>query len=221
MRRNADLTVIGTGDAGTSAALGVRKAGWSVAVVDERPFGGTCPLRGCDPKKVLVGAGELLDWARRMEGSGIRGDSRVVWPDLIRFKRSFTDPVPAQREAELVAAGITTYHGPAQFLDEKTLRVGDDLIESRHIALATGACPATLNIPGEELLLTSDGFLELAELPERVTFVGGGYIAFEFAHLAARAGARPIIFQRGEHALTGFDQRLVSQLVEVTRAIGG
>jgi glutathione reductase (NADPH) len=220
MRQNVDLAVIGTGDAGASAAYGVREAGWSVAIIDELPFGGTCALRGCDPKKILVGAGELLDWVHRMEGHGIRGESRIAWPDLMRFKRSIIDPRPAQHEADFRTAGISTYHGPAHFLDEKTLRVGDDVIESRHIAIATGARPATLNIPGEELLLTSDAFLELPELPKSIIFVGGGYIAFEFAHLAARAGARPIVLQRGEQALTNFDQQLVSQLIDVSRAIG-
>src|SRR6266851_2687713 len=104
MRQNVDLAVIGTGDAGASAAYGVREAGWSAAIIDELPFGGTCALRGCDPKKILVGAGELLDWVHRMEGHGIRGEIRIAWPDLMRFKRSIIDPRPAQHEADFRTA---------------------------------------------------------------------------------------------------------------------
>jgi glutathione reductase (NADPH) len=199
----------------------VRQAGWSVAIVDERPFGGTCALRGCDPKKVLVGAAELVDWSRRMDGHGVCGESRIAWRDLMRFKRTFTDPVPQDREAAFNAAGIATYHGTACFSNPTTLSIGDDTdLDARHVVIATGAEPARLSIPGEDLLLTSEGFLELPDLPERVLFVGGGYIAFEFAHIAARAGARPIIVQRGEHVLAGFDPHLVSKLVDVTRSLG-
>src|SRR5579884_290832 len=91
-------------------------SGRRVAVVDELPYGGTCALRGCDPKKVLVGAAEVADWQRRLQGRGIAGDTAIAWPDLMRFKRTFTDPVPAAREQAFAAAGIATYHGPARFL---------------------------------------------------------------------------------------------------------
>ncbi len=220
MRATVDLAVIGTGHAGRDAAFTVRKAGWNVAIIDERPFGGTCALRGCDPKKVLVNAARLSDWAHRMEGHGNRVDSGIDWPELIKFKRSFTEPVPASFESAFRAAGIATYHGHAEFTDNRTLRVNDDLIEARFIAIVTGAAPAPLNIPGEELLRTSEDFLDLPDLPERIVFVGGGYIAFEFAHIAARAGARPIILHRHDTVLAGFDQYLASRLVEVTRSIG-
>jgi len=220
VEQEVDLVVIGTGSAGASAAYGVRKAGRSVAIIDELPFGGTCALRGCDPKKVLVGAAELVDWMRRMNQNGTRGECHIAWSDLMRFKSSFTDPVPADREDGFLKAGISTYHGAARFLDATTLSVGDNVLEARHVVIATGAAPAHLNIPGEEHLVTSDRFLELPDLPERVLFVGGGYIAFEFAHIAVRAGARPIIVQRGDHVLGGFEQQLVTQLVDVTRSIG-
>ena len=83
------------------------------------------------------------------------------------------------------------------------------LVKARHIFLAAGARPATLNLAGEEHLIDSTGFLDLAELPKRICFVGGGYIAFEFAHLAARVGASPVVLQRGPRVLTGFEPTLV------------
>src|SRR5260370_1059579 len=102
-----DLVVIGTGAAGATVAHRLRKEGWSVAIIDRRPFGGTCALRGCDPKKVLVGVAELMDWYQRMEGKGIAGEHVYLdWPALIRFKRTFTDPVPERRERSFQKAGI-------------------------------------------------------------------------------------------------------------------
>ena len=99
MEPSFDLVVIGTGSAGATAAYQCREAGWKVAIVDSRPFGGTCALRGCDPKKVLVGAAEAMDQVRRLDGKGIAAnDARIDWPALIRFKRTFTDPVPQARE---------------------------------------------------------------------------------------------------------------------------
>src|SRR5947207_15053667 len=93
-----DLIVIGTGTAAQTASGRVRKAGRSVAVIDHRTFGGTCALRGCDPKKMLVSGAETIDMARRMRGRGVAGELKIDWTDLIAFKRTFTDPVPRRRE---------------------------------------------------------------------------------------------------------------------------
>ena len=220
MRGSFDLVVIGTGAAGSAAAAGCRGAGWEVAIVDSRPFGGTCGLRGCDPKKVLVGAAEVIDRKLRMQGKGVTGDTRVDWPALIRFKSTFTDPFPKAREDGFIKAGIATFHGPARFISETTVQVGDDLLEGKHVVVATGAWPAALNIAGEEHLTLSDQFLELDELPRRLVFVGGGYIAFEFSHVAARAGAQVTILHQGERPLEHFDGDLVAKLIERTRALG-
>jgi glutathione reductase (NADPH) len=217
---NFDLVVIGTGSSGTAVATRCADAGWKVAVVDELPYGGTCALRGCDPKKVLVGAGELVDWSKRMAGFGIAGEARIDWPALMRFKHTFTDPVPQDREAVFTKAGIATYQGTARFAGAASLSVGNTLLQSRHIVLATGARPAHLGVPGEELLITSTDFLDLEALPRRIVFVGGGYIAFEFAHLAARAGAAPVILQRGPRVLTGFEPSLVDRIAAVSANVG-
>ncbi len=215
-----DLVVIGTGSSGTSVASACAHAGWRVAIVDERPYGGTCALRGCDPKKVLVGAAELIDWSQRMKGSGIEGAISLDWTQLMRFKHSFTDPVPVERESGLRKSGIATYHGVASFVDETTIDVSGDSLEARRIVLATGARPASLDLTGENLLITSTEFLDLATLPHRIVFIGGGYIAFEFAHLARRAGATPVILQRGPRVLNGFEPTLVDAIVEISESLG-
>jgi glutathione reductase (NADPH) len=221
LNSNVDLIVIGTGSAAGSVAYPCRSAGWSVTVIDSRPFGGTCQLRGCDPKKVLVGGADLVDWTRRMQGNGAPAAGLTIeWPNLMRFKRTFTDPVPEQNERNFAEAGIGMLHGRAHFVDRTTLRIGDDTLAGRHVVIAGGARHAALNIPGEEHLTTSTQFLDLEQLPRRIVFVGGGYVAFEFAHIAARAGAQVQIVHRGERPLERFDPDLVRRLVEATRELG-
>ena len=114
MARQYELVIVGTGTAAMVAAMRVRTAGWGVAVIDCRPFGGTCALRGCDPKKMLIAGAETLDSVARMRGRGVAGDVRIEWPNLIAFKRSFTDPIPQKREHRYAEKGIGTFHGRAR-----------------------------------------------------------------------------------------------------------
>jgi glutathione reductase (NADPH) len=221
MTRQFDVIAIGTGSAASAVASRCREAGWQVAIVDSRPFGGTCALRGCDPKKVLVGAAEAVDWTRRMKGKGIQADKlQIDWPDLMGFKRSFTEPVPKRREDGFAEAGIAAFHGRARFAGPTTLQVGEETLEGRYVVIAAGMVPADLKIAGAEHLTTSDRFLELNELPQRIVFIGGGYIASEFAHVAARAGSQVTVLHRGLRPLALFDPDLVDQLVERTRELG-
>src|SRR5258706_649118 len=215
-----DLVIVGTGTAAMVAAMRVRAAGWSVAVIDFRPFGGTCALRGCDPKKMLVSGAEAIDFASRMRGHGVTGELNIDWPDLIAFKRSFTDSVPAKHERMYAAKGIETFHGQAWFTGRNTMQVVDEVLEGRHFLIAAGAEPIGLGIPGEEHLSTSEDFLNLERLPQRMVLVGGGYIAAEFSHIAARAGAKVTILQRGERMLVHFDPDLVDWLMEKFGEIG-
>ncbi len=218
---SVDVIVLGSGSAAQSVAYPCREAGWSVAVVDDHPYGGTCQLRGCDPKKVLVGVADLVDWSRRMQGQDVSAPGLSLnWPDLIRFKRTFTDPVPEQNEQSFAQAGIITRHGRAHFVDRTSIRVGDEILAGRHVVIATGALHAPLGIAGEDVLTTSTQFLDLDALPRRIVFVGGGYIAFEFAHITARAGAQVQVLHRGSRPLEKFDPDLVSLLVQASRELG-
>lgn len=215
-----DLVIIGTGTAAMVAAMLVRKAGWTVAVIDKRPFGGTCALRGCDPKRMLVAGAEVIDARRRMHGRGVDGEVAIDWPELIRFKRSFTDPVPGKHEHRYRKAGIAAFHGAARFTEPNTLRVGDDELTGRNILIASGASPVCLGMPGEELLVDSEAFLAMEHLPRRIVLVGGGYIAAEFSHIAARAGAEVTVIQRGPRMLKHFEPELVGWLMEAFDRIG-
>ena len=216
-----DLVVIGTGVAATTVAGKCREAGWSVAIVDELPFGGTCALRGCVPKKVLRRGAEVVDAVRLMRGKGVADPGVAIdWPGLMAFKRSFTDPVPANREKAFAEAGIAAWKGTARFLDDATVAVGDERLRARHVVIATGAKPAPLPMPGADYVTTSDRFLDLDRLPDRVLLIGGGYVSFEFAHIAARADVEVVVLEQGERPLTAFDPDLVARLVERTRAAG-
>ena len=215
-----DLLVIGTGTAAMVAATKVRSAGWSVAVIDEKPFGGTCALRGCDPKKMLVAGAEVVDASRRMSGNGVAGDVHIDWPDLIAFKRTFTDPIPEKHEHRYRDKDISTFHGSARFTSPKSLSVAGTELEGRHVLIATGAEPVELGLPGEEHLVDHEAFLALEALPRRIVLVGGGYIAAEFSHIAARAGAEVTILQRGPRMLSRFEPELVGWLMDAFSAIG-
>ncbi|MFA5564688.1 MAG: NAD(P)/FAD-dependent oxidoreductase [Acidimicrobiia bacterium] len=209
-----DLIVIGAGMAGAAAASKCASEGWKVAIVDELPYGGTCALRGCDPKKILRRGAEIIDSARLMAGKGIDANGlNINWTDLMKHKRGFTDPVPENMEAGLVGNGVETLHGTARFEDEHRLAIDEVTYESAHFLIATGARPRPLDFPGHEHLIDSTAFLELDDLPRRVLFVGGGFVSFEFAHIAARAGTRPVIIDRGVRPLKGFDPDLVDLLV--------
>ncbi len=221
MAREFDLIVIGTGSAGSSAAYECRSAGWSVAIIDSRPFGGTCALRGCDPKKVLVDATEVIERTRQMAGKGVTcHDVKIDWPVLMRFKRTFTQPVPADREQRFSQAGIAAFHGRAHFTGNTNVQVRDEMLTGRFVLIAAGARPATLDIDGEEHLTTSEEFLQLDTLPPRILFVGGGYISLEFAHVAARSGVQVQILHRDERPLERFDPDMVDRLTHATRELG-
>jgi glutathione reductase (NADPH) len=217
-----DLVVIGAGTAAVGVARPCAKAGWKVAIVDSLPYGGTCALRGCDPKKMLVAVTEALDWSERMHDKGFRSEEvSIDWAKMIAFKRTFTDRMPKRLETNLEKMGVTTLHGTARFSAPGTLQVGDRALHARYFHIATGARPMTLGIPGEELLTTSTQFLELPSTPSRIAFVGGGFIAFEFAHIAKRAGATEIIIlQRGKRPLVHFDPDLVDIQMQRSRDMG-
>ncbi|MBA3511120.1 NAD(P)/FAD-dependent oxidoreductase [Sphingomonas sp.] len=215
-----DLVVIGSGTAAMVAATRTAAAGWKVAMIDDQPFGGTCALRGCDPKKMMVSAEEAIEAARRMAGRGVDGELSINWPELLAFKRDFTEPISEKRAQTLARLSIDAIDGTARFTARDRVQAGKDQLAFKHALIATGAHPVPLGIPGEQLLATSDDFLELAGLPSRILFIGGGYIAAEFSHLAARAGARVTVVQHGPALLDHFDGEVVGWLMPRFEELG-
>lgn len=221
MASSYDLIVIGAGMAGAAAANKLGAEGWHVAIVDELPYGGTCALRGCDPKKILRRGAEVIDAARLMSGRGIDpGGLTIDWAALMAHKRGFTDPVPQNMEAELASHGVDSLHGRACFTGRQSIDIEGTAYDARHFLVATGASPRPLEFPGAAHVIDSTAFLDLPDLPGRALFLGGGFISFEFAHIAARAGAATSIIDRGPRPLKGFDPDLVELLVARSAEVG-
>ncbi len=220
-RGKFDVVVLGTGPSGSSIAKRCAAAGMSVAIVEKGQVGGVCALRGCNPKKVLVRAAELVRLATASEGRlGSFPNPHIDWGRLMEFKAEFTGPVPESVRGALQEQGVEIFLGAPEFESPSLLTVGDVGLQADAFVLATGSVPVPLDLPGADLVRTSDQFLELDEAPERSLFVGGGYISFEFAHVLAAAGKQVAIWERGEHPLDSFDPDLVQQLCDHSEDMG-
>lgn len=216
-----DVIIIGSGTSAAYCAYGLLDAGKKIAIVDERSFGGTCALRGCQPKKYLVANAEAVASGEHLVGKGIKSAPETDWKELQALKNDFLEGRPEDEEKEWKEKGVTIFRNRAVLSGptEITLDNGQTLTADK-IVLATGSTPRPVDIPGSEYLHTSDGFLDLADLPRRVTFVGGGYISFEFAHVAARAGAEVTVLHRSARVLKGFEPEIVDVVLEASRAAG-
>jgi glutathione reductase (NADPH) len=216
-----DLVVIGGGNAGVAAAGVARRAGWRVALVEEDLLGGTCPNRGCVPKKVLVAACEVVDHARRAGGHGVSGELHIDWDALQARRRAIVEPIPASTEASLAGRGVELVRGRARFIAARTIAVGDRQLAGRKIVIATGSTPRPLAFPGADLVATSDELLAMPRVPRTAAFVGAGVIGMELAHVLVRAGCERVVqLELGPRALPQADADVVSVLVEYGRGLG-
>ncbi|GAA1209676.1 NAD(P)/FAD-dependent oxidoreductase [Rhodoglobus aureus] len=221
MSKPYDLIVVGAGMAGIAAANKCASAGWRVAIVDSLPYGGTCALRGCDPKKILRRGAEIVDSARLLRGKGIDESGLAInWADLMKHKHGFTDPVPERMEDNLEHNGVDTLHGHARFTAPHEIDIDGTGYQADRFLIATGARPRPLGFPGHESVIDSTNFLDLDSLPARILFIGGGFVSFEFAHIVARAGSSAVIVDRGRRPLKNFDPDLVERLVDRGREVG-
>jgi glutathione reductase (NADPH) len=221
MQSAFDVIIIGGGNAGFGASKIAQAAGKSIAFVEERDFGGTCPNRGCTPKKVLVAAAHALDQIARAPVHGIDpGDpARLDWARLIRRKESLISHIPASMRGLAETRG-TVFAGHAAFVGPNQVRVGDTVLEGRDIVIATGSRTRPLDIPGAEHLITSDEVLSETALPAEVVFIGGGVIAMEFSHVYARAGAKVTILELAPSLLGRMDSDAVAVIRTATEGLG-
>ena len=214
-----DVFVIGSGSAGKTVAKTCIANGLKVAMADNREFGGTCANRGCDPKKVLLAGTEILEMAQHLEEKNMVSMPRLNWKKLQKFKKKFTNEVPVKTEDQLSKLGVKLFHQSPHFLDENTLLVEGKTVKAHKIVIATGYTPRELPFKGAGLLKTSDDFLDLKKLPEKLIFVGAGYVGMEFAHMAARAGAKVTIIDNGKRPLGAFDEDLVAELTDYSKQL--
>jgi glutathione reductase (NADPH) len=210
-----DLFVIGAGSGGVRAARIAAGHGARVGICEESRVGGTCVIRGCVPKKLLVYASHFAEDFEDARGFGWEtGPARFSWPDLIRAKDREIDRLNGVYLRILSDAGVELINGRGSFIDAHTVQVGERTVTAEHILIATGGTPWLPEIPGIEHAITSNEAFDLAELPGRVAVVGGGFIACEFAGIFNGLGAEVIQIYRGDAVLRGFDQdvrRVVSE----------
>lgn len=219
--KSYDLVVIGSGSASTSAAYKCLEKGWKIAIIDHKPIGGTCALRGCDPKKVLVGVTDSVEAVKRLQGSGTTANAvGVDWRELMSFKRTFTESMSSAIEEGLKRGGVDLFHGHARFEGPDRISVGDEIISGKKILIASGAKAANPNFPGSEHLIDNEGFLNLDRLPKSIVFVGGGYISVEFASIARKAGSDATIVQKAARVLVNFDEDVVAELTKALTSSG-
>lgn len=208
-RFDYDLFVIGAGSGGVRASRIAAGHGARVAVCEESRVGGTCVIRGCVPKKLLVYASQFSEHFEDASGYGWRvGESTFSWPDLIAAKDREIDRLNGIYHRLLDNAGVTLHEGRGRLVDQHTVEVDGRRFSAEKILIATGGRPWVPDIPGAELGITSDEAFHLEALPERVLVVGAGYIAVEFAGIFNGLGSETTLAYRRDLILRGFDDDL-------------
>jgi len=218
--KHYDVFILGTGTAGKLIANRCTSADLKVGIIDNRNYGGTCSQRGCDPKKLMLASSEALEAARTMKGDGISGDVAINWRDVYNYARRYTQNIPDNTEEYLKELGVDCYHGDGHFEDSETFTFGNTSITANKFVIATGMTPLQLQIPGAEHLLTSDDFFQLKDLPEKMIFIGGGYIGMEFSHMMARAGVKVTVIEMGNQILSPFEEFTTGFLEKESRELG-
>jgi len=216
-----DVLILGGGNAGFGVTVPTRKAGLKVALVEDRDLGGTCPNRGCTPKKVLVAAGHALHEIRQAHVHGIEVSKPCLdWSKLIDREKALIKGIPERLAGTLADRGVDVFRDSARFVGGNTVKVGDRVIQAKHIVIATGSRPRPLPIPGAEFMITSDEVLSERQRPGSVLFVGGGVIALEFGHVYARAGTKVTILEVLPRLLPALDAHAVEEIRAESEAIG-
>ncbi|HEX2117152.1 MAG TPA: glutathione-disulfide reductase [Alphaproteobacteria bacterium] len=213
-----DLFTIGAGSGGVAASRRAASYGARVAIAENVRVGGTCVLRGCVPKKLLVYGAHFAEEMADAAGFGWAVTGSLDWGKLIDAKNRELDRLNGIYIKMLNGSGVKIIDGHAELRDAHTVVVDGKAYTAKYILIATGGRPERPPIPGIEHTITSDEALELKTLPERVVVVGGGYIAVEFAGIFNAAGAQVRQIIRAPQILRGFDEDIRTHLAgEMTK----
>jgi glutathione reductase (NADPH) len=221
---DVELFVIGAGSGGTRAARIAAGHGARVMIAEEFRIGGTCVVRGCVPKKLMVYASRFQDEFEDAAGFGwIVPRGSFDWSRLVEAKNREVARLSQIYRRNLEKSGVTIVECRAEIVGPHSVKLLDDgrVVRARNILVATGGAPSLeLNIPGCEHLITSNEIFDLEKFPDRLMIVGGGYIAVEFASVFARLGSDVTLVMRGDNVLRGFDEDLRLRLRETLAATG-
>jgi glutathione reductase (NADPH) len=202
-----DLITLGAGSGGVRATRLAGGYGARAAVVEKSRVGGTCVMRGCVPKKLLVYAAHFAEDFADARGFGwVPGDARLDWPTLIERKNVELDRLEGVYHRILRDNNVTLIEGSGRLADTHTVEVDGTAYTADKILIACGGWPTMPNIPGVEHVITSNEALDLPELPKRIVIVGGGYIAVEFAGIFNAVGVEVTEIIRAGNILRGFDE---------------
>ena len=203
-----DLITIGAGSGGVRASrFAATKYGARAAVIENRRVGGTCVMRGCVPKKLLVYGTNFAEEFQNSAGYGWpQNGSLLNWSRLIEAKDSELQRLEGIYHELLKSSGVEEISGTGRIIDAHTVDVDDTKLTTKYILVATGGYPAVPEVPGIEHVINSDQALDLKELPKHIVIVGGGYIAVEFAGIFNAAGVETHLIFRADNLLRGFDE---------------
>ena len=220
MNPDFDLITLGAGSGGVAASRRAALHGAKVAIVEAGRVGGTCVLRGCVPKKLLMYAAQFRDALSEARGYGWQfGDANFEMPRWAAAKAAETQRLEDVYRKMLQTSGVELIEGFARLDGPQCVRVGDRVLTARHVLIATGAAPVRDSVPGIEACATSDELLDLRHLPASCAVIGGGYIAVEFASMLARLGSKVALHFRDRLPLRGFDEMLrTAAAAELTAA---
>jgi glutathione reductase (NADPH) len=209
MNHDFDLLVLGAGSGGVAASRRAALHGAKVAVVEAGRVGGTCVIRGCVPKKLLMYAAQFEDAFNEARGYGWAvGDTSFAMARWAATKAQEIDRLENIYRKMLADGHVELIEGFASFDGPQRVKVGNRVLTARHILIATGAAPVRDSIPGIGACATSDDLLDLTALPAQAAVIGGGYIAVEFASMLTRLGVQVAMFYRDTLPLRGFDSML-------------
>ena len=210
-----DLFVIGAGSGGVRASRVAAGHGARVAIAEDRDVGGTCVIRGCVPKKLLVYAAHFAEDFDDAAGYGwLVGHRKLDWPALVAAKDREIGRLNGVYKQLLAKSGVKLLEARATVVDPHMVSISGRQITARHILVATGGKPFRPPIPGAELGITSDEAFHLPSFPRRIVIEGGGYVAVEFAGIFHGLGAEVVLVYRGEPLLRGFDVDVRRHLTE-------
>ncbi len=208
-----DLFTIGAGSGGVAASRRAGSYGARVGICEDSRVGGTCVIRGCVPKKLLVYGSSFADAFADAVGYGWSVPTPSFdWGALIANKNKEIDRLEGLYRKMLKDSGCTLFEARGRIVDPHTIELGGKRVTAAHILVATGAWPEMPSLPGIEHVISSNEALDLGALPKRIAIVGGGYIAVEFAGIFAGVGAEVTEIIRADQILRGFDDDIRNNL---------
>ena len=204
--KHYDYFVIGAGSGGVSSARLSSSLGAKVGIAEEYKVGGTCVIRGCVPKKLMVYSSHFHEDIKDAKGYGWDLDIKSFsWSKLLENKDKEIERLNGIYINMLEKSGVDIYNGKASFIDNKTILVGKEKITADKFLIATGGKPSLPNIEGIEHAITSNEAFYLKDFPKDIAIIGGGYIAVEFAGIFNGLGSNVNLIYRGDNILRGFD----------------